>query len=208
MKPSAFSTRSSPQNRKAPVWDFPSGGESSSRMAAVCRRVPTPDGVRSYSSHCPASDSRLAVGSLTRWRQKSVVHKAASFRHAVGIVGCPPLKRLKARHDRPSASMRERPEPQLLLADRPKSRQTVRLDDQEEDDQRAEDHRLQIGHEIDRNIGPGEARRVVEKIGGGSTMKAAPRKEPRMLPRPPMMVMNKIWNDRSISNALASTELV
>src|SRR5271166_986676 len=116
---------------------------------SISRRIPTPDGVRSYSSHCPASDSRLAVGSLTRWRQKSVVHKAASFRHAVGIVGCPPLKRLKARHDRPSASMRERPEPQLLLADRPKSRQTVRLDDQEEDDQRAEDHRLQIGYEID-----------------------------------------------------------
>src|SRR5271165_7065126 len=119
-----------------------------------------------------------------------------------------PLKKLRVRRHRRSASMRERPEPQLLLADRPQPRQAVRLDDQEEDDQRAEDHRLQIGHQIDRNLEPGEARRVVEKIGGGSTMKAAPRKEPRMLPRPPMMVMNKIWNDRSISNALASTELV
>src|SRR5437763_16306527 len=59
--------------------------------------------------------------------------------------------------------MRERPEPQLLLADRPKARQAVRLDDQEKDDKRAEDHRLQIGHQIDRNLTPGEALRVVEK---------------------------------------------
>ena len=43
---------------------------------------------------------------------------------------------------------------------------------------------------------------------GNSTMKAAPRKEPRMLPRPPMMTMNRIWNERSISKALASTALV
>src|SRR5271165_4423981 len=207
MKPSAFSTRSSPQNRKAPVWDFPSGGESSSRMAAVCRRVPTPDGVRSYSSHCPASDSRLAVGSLTRWRQKSVVHKAASFRHAVGIVGCPPLKRLKARHDRPSASMRERPEPQLLLADRPKSRQTVRLDDQEEDDRAPKIIDCRLVTRLTEMSSPARHGALSRKI-GSSTMKAAPRKEPRMLPRPPMMIMNKVWNERSISKALASTALV
>src|SRR5512139_3682359 len=42
-------------------------------------------------------------------------------------------------------SVRERPQPQLLLADRPQPRQAVRLDDQEEDDQRAEDHELGVG---------------------------------------------------------------
>src|SRR5260370_17715527 len=62
-----------------------------------------------------------------------------------------------------SQSMREGTEAQLLLADGPEPRQTVGLDDQKEDDQRAEDHRLQIGHQIDRNLQPGEARRVVEK---------------------------------------------
>ena len=40
--------------------------------------------------------------------------------------------------------MRERPQPQLLLAGRPQPRQAVRLDDQEEDDQRAEDHELEV----------------------------------------------------------------
>jgi hypothetical protein len=43
---------------------------------------------------------------------------------------------------------------------------------------------------------------------GSSTIKAAPRNEPGMLPRPPMMIMNKIWDERSISKALASTALV
>ena len=33
---------------------------------------------------------------------------------------------------------------------------------------------------------------------GSSTMKAAPRNEPRMLPSPPMMIMNRIWNERSM----------
>src|SRR5689334_14727640 len=54
MKPSASSTRSSLQNRKAPVWDCPSAGGSSSRTAAACGRAPTEHGVRSFSSHCPA----------------------------------------------------------------------------------------------------------------------------------------------------------
>src|ERR1700738_1181692 len=35
---------------------------------------------------------------------------------------------------------------------RPQPRQTLGLDDQKEDNRRAEDHRLQIGHEIDRNL--------------------------------------------------------
>jgi len=72
------------------------------------------------------------------------------------------LKTLRLGHRRPS-SVRERPEPQLLLADGPESRQTIRLDNQEKHDKRAEDHRLQIGHQIDRNLEPGEARRVIEK---------------------------------------------
>src|SRR5436305_11663041 len=38
----------------------------------------------------------------------------------------------------------ERPHPQLLLADLPQAREPVRLDDQEEDDERAHDHELQL----------------------------------------------------------------
>src|SRR5687768_12304867 len=43
-----------------------------------------------------------------------------------------------------TASVRERPEPQLLLADRPQAREPARLDDQEEDDERPEDHELYV----------------------------------------------------------------
>src|SRR5688572_30669949 len=49
--------------------------------------------------------------------------------------------------------MRERPQPELLLADRPQPGKAVRLDDQEEDDQRAEDHGSEMRGQggIDRN---------------------------------------------------------
>src|SRR5690348_7242159 len=43
-------------------------------------------------------------------------------------------------------SMRERPQPQLFLRNLPKSRQSMRLDDQEENDQRAERHQLEVGN--------------------------------------------------------------
>ena len=38
----------------------------------------------------------------------------------------------------------KRPHPQFLLRDLPQPREAVRLDDQEEDDQRADDHELQV----------------------------------------------------------------
>src|SRR5574337_86059 len=44
----------------------------------------------------------------------------------------------------------KRPESQLFLCDLPKPRQPVRLDDEEEDDQAAEDHRLQLFLQRDR----------------------------------------------------------
>src|SRR5260370_8958692 len=62
-----------------------------------------------------------------------------------------------------SQSMREGPESQLLLADSPEPRQTVGLDDQKKDDQCTEDHRLQIGHQINRNLHPGQPPPLVEK---------------------------------------------
>ncbi|MCY1187149.1 hypothetical protein D9M73_280970 [compost metagenome] len=40
---------------------------------------------------------------------------------------------------------------------------------------------------------------------GNSTMKAAPRKLPRMLPRPPMMMMKRIWKERLRSKPWGST---
>ena len=42
-------------------------------------------------------------------------------------------------------SVRERPQPQLLLADLPQPGEAVRLDDQKEDDQPAEHHQLEVG---------------------------------------------------------------
>ncbi len=39
-------------------------------------------------------------------------------------------------------------------------------------------------------------------------MKAEPRKEPRMLPSPPMMIMKRIWNETLMAKAVASTLLM
>src|SRR5262245_17710796 len=41
-------------------------------------------------------------------------------------------------------SMRKRPQAKLFLRDLPQSREPVRLHDQEEDDERAEDHQLEL----------------------------------------------------------------
>jgi hypothetical protein len=46
---------------------------------------------------------------------------------------------------------------------RPQPRPTLGLDDQKEDNQRAEEHRLQIRHEIDGTSNPVGAQRIVEK---------------------------------------------
>src|SRR3546814_1696146 len=48
------------------------------------------------------------------------------------------------------ASVRERPAPELLLADMPEPGEAGRLDDQEEDDQRTEDHELDMAPQVDR----------------------------------------------------------
>src|SRR6266496_3709441 len=45
---------------------------------------------------------------------------------------------------------------------------------------------------------------LLRKI-GSSVMKAAPMNDPRMLPTPPMMTMNRILNERSRLNASGST---
>src|SRR5215212_11600927 len=42
--------------------------------------------------------------------------------------------------------IRERPHPEFLLADLPQPREAVRLDDQAEDNQRSDDHKLQLLH--------------------------------------------------------------
>ena len=43
-----------------------------------------------------------------------------------------------------SGLVRKGPEPELLLADRPEAREPQRLHDQEEDDERSEDHELDV----------------------------------------------------------------
>ena len=57
-------------------------------------------------------------------------------------------------------SMRERPQPQLLLADLPQPGEAVRLDDQEENDEPAEYHELEVGN---RALGDVQAQVAVEK---------------------------------------------
>src|SRR5687767_8154734 len=90
-------------------------------------------------------------------------------------------------------SMRERPQPQLLLGDLPEAGKAVRLDDEEEDDEPAEDDELQVGHRGVRDLDPeGRLRKM-----GKSVMKADPRKQPRIEPTPPMMIMKRMRNERS-----------
>src|SRR6059036_947105 len=66
-------------------------------------------------------------------------------------------------------SMRERPQTQLLLGDLPEPGQALRLDDQEEDDQYAEDDGLQVRHDGVRDLDAEElvdpARGEIEKDG-------------------------------------------
>src|SRR5919199_4519530 len=62
-------------------------------------------------------------------------------------------------------SMRERPQPQLLLADLPQPGQTMRLHDQEEDDERPEHHELDLLLERDRQRESRQVGGVREKDG-------------------------------------------
>src|SRR5437870_10163437 len=61
-----------------------------------------------------------------------------------------------------SRSMGEWPEPQLLLRDLPEPGQAARLDDQEEDDQSAEDHQLDLLLERDGQSESDRMRRVTQ----------------------------------------------
>src|SRR5262245_65343699 len=57
-------------------------------------------------------------------------------------------------------SVRKRPQPQLLLGDLPQSREPQGLDDQEEDDEPAEHHQLDLLLERDRQVEADGVRRV------------------------------------------------
>src|SRR5262249_22149234 len=77
------------------------------------------------------------------------LRRGASERRGVwGVVRRPPM-----------SSMRERPQSQLLLGDLPKSGEPVRLDDEEEDDESAEDHDLEL-------LLQGNGHRHAEGMGG------------------------------------------
>src|SRR4029453_11533006 len=65
----------------------------------------------------------------------------------------------------PSGLMRKRPQAELLLGDLPEPREAVRLHDQEEEDEAAEDHHLDLLHERHRQVDPQRVRRVGEEDG-------------------------------------------
>src|SRR6266550_4706410 len=58
--------------------------------------------------------------------------------------------------------VRKRPHPQLLLPDRPETREAVRLDDEEEDDEGAEDHELEVRDHRGRQRYPEPHRQLVQ----------------------------------------------
>src|SRR5262245_2669683 len=62
-------------------------------------------------------------------------------------------------------SMRKRPQPKLFLRDLPEPGQAVRLGDQEHDDERAEDHQLELFGERHRQLEPDHMRRIGQEHG-------------------------------------------
>src|SRR6266545_4997578 len=61
-----------------------------------------------------------------------------------------------------ATSMRERPQPQLFLADLPEPGEAMRLDDQEEDDQCTKYNQFQVGHEPGRQR---ESEQILDRPG-------------------------------------------
>src|SRR6185369_8851699 len=53
---------------------------------------------------------------------------------------------VSCRNPSDSASVREGPQPQLFLGDRPQSREAMRFNHEEKHDQGAENHRLEVRH--------------------------------------------------------------
>jgi hypothetical protein len=85
--------------------------------------------------------------------------------------------------------------------DLPQPGQPVRLDNQEEDDQCAHDqHEVDVFHgrrtDIDAEVS-GSARMMIGRI----QMKAAPMKLPTSAPSPPMITMNRYWNEWLIESS-------
>src|SRR4029453_11225819 len=75
----------------------------------------------------------------TSWAAPStpVTARASAAALSLNFISPPPFRGVRL-------STRERPEPQLLLPDRPQPREAVRLDDQEKHDECAEDHGLDV----------------------------------------------------------------
>ena len=63
----------------------------------------------------------------------------------------------------PRSSMRKRPEPHLVLCDLPQSGEPVRFDDQEEHDQGAEDHQLDVRKDGVRDFDAEQVRDAAEQ---------------------------------------------
>ena len=93
-----------------------------------------------------------------------------------------------------SPLVRERPESEFLFRHAPQLRQAMRFKDQEHDDQPAHDHKLQMRHDIRGPAQPDQTPTTFSTT-GSSTRKAAPAKEPKIEPNPPIMIMNSTRND-------------
>src|SRR6266403_3934735 len=88
---------------------------------------------------------------------------AASFGAASTSVATTAIQILRPFMTLSFRSMGKRPQSQLLLRDLPEPRQPARLDDQEDDDQAAEDHQLDLLLEGDGQPEPDRVRRVAEE---------------------------------------------
>src|SRR5918996_4465239 len=99
---------------------------------------------------------RLMVCSLNRVGRASPPCPSHCLHHSTAN-RCRPTRWCAA------ASIWKRPAAQLLLSDLPQPGEPVRLDDQEEDDQSAEDHELDMGDQVCRHVDAEQRRRIVQE---------------------------------------------
>src|SRR5216684_8357199 len=90
-------------------------------------------------------------------------HAAASRGPATSAVASAPIRTDLSFMLPPPLLVGERPETQLLFRNLPEPRQSTRFNDQEEDDEAAEDHQLELFLERHRQREPDQVRRVGEE---------------------------------------------
>ena len=164
----------------------PAPGRTARSAPAPARRVPRGQQRRERSADVSSHSSLSSIVDRSSPSGSPVI---ASGSYPASWPVCPRIAR---------ASMRERPQPQLLLARSPTAApgRAARRSGKTRSGRRRSSAR---GARSSRSTAGcrASAGSWLRKI-GSIVMKAAPRNAPRIEPSPPMMIMNSTWNERLI----------